>query len=234
MNSQLQNTLRSLIQSGWQANPAMHKIIDDYAKYHATLVIAGGLFIAILISLSVIFWIKFKKIPKTGKFKWTFEKKVHFSFGFLSGIVALLMALIIAANATNVFNPLHGFSLLIDSLNTSSYNAQLHHAYTDWIQSGSNTPPTHIEQHIHRRVMFHTTKAIVCGILMIVFAALSIRLWSTLLKRRSASKTKWRLKEKTFFVAGIATVALSLLMTIIVIANLQGAVAPITLTLLFG
>ncbi|WP_330484380.1 hypothetical protein [Tumidithrix elongata] len=212
----------------------MHKIISDYAKYHAALVIAGGLFTLILISLSVFFWIKFKKIPKTGKFKWIFEKKVYFSFGLLSGIVALCMTLIVAANATNAFNPLHGFSLLIDDLTPSSYSVQLHHAYNDWIQSGSSTLPTLIEQHIHRRVIFHTTKAIVCGILIIVFTALSIPLWRTLIKKPNASETKWRLKEKTFFVAGIATVALSLLMMIIVVANLQGAIAPIALTLLFG
>lgn len=239
MNNQLQNTLRSLIQSGWQSNPAMHKIIDDYAEYHAALVIAGGLFTMILISLSVVFGIKFKKIPRTGKFKWTFAKKVYFSFGLLSSIVALFMALLVAVNATTAFNPLPGFSLLIDDLTPSIYKAKLHHAYNTWIQSGSITPPTLIEQHIHRRVTFHFTKAIVCGILLIVFTVLNIRLWSTLITERiiterNVSETKWRLKERIFFVAGMGTIALSLLMMIIVVANLQGAFAPITLTLFFG
>ncbi len=235
MDDQLQNMLRSLIQSGWQSNPAMHKIINDYAKYHATLVIAGGLFTLILISLSVVFWAKFKEISNPDKFfKFLFKKKVYFSFGLLSSIVALFMVLVVAANATNAFNPLYGFSLLVDSLTPSTYSTPLRHAYSDWIQSGSSTPPILIRQHIHQRVMFHTTKAVVCSILMIIFTALSIRLWSFLIKRRNASKKKWRPKEKTFLAAGIATVVLSLLMMIIVVANLQGAVAPITLTLLFS
>jgi hypothetical protein len=102
------------------------------------------------------------------------------------------------------------------------------------LQDWDAPPSTLIEQRIHRRVMFHTTKAIVCGILIIVFTALSMRLWNTLIKRCNVSETQWRLKEKTFFVAGIATIALSLLMMIIVVANLQGAIAPITLTLIFG
>lgn len=234
MNNQLQNTLRSLIKSGWQSNLAMHKIINDYAEYHTVLVITGGLFTLILISLGVVFGIKFKKISETGQSKWIFAKKVYFSFGFLSGIAALFMALLVAVNATTAFNPLPGFSLLIDELIPSIHRLQLHHAYNTWLQSGSITPPTLIEQHIQRRVAFHSTKAIVCAILLIVFTVLNIRLWSTLITKCHARETKWRLKEKIFFVVGMGTIALSLLMMIIVIANLQGAFAPITLTLFFG
>lgn len=231
MNDPLQNTLRSLIQSGWESNPAMHRIIHDYAKYHAVLVIVGGLFTLILMSLSLDFWIKFKEMPKTGQFKWIFEKKVYFSFGLLAGITALLMGFIVAANATNALNPLHGFSLLIDSFTLSSDRTQLHSAYNSWIQSNSSVIPTLIEQHIHQRVVFHATKAIVCSILMVAFAVLSTRLWSTLIQRRSVCKIRWKLQEKTSFAAGMTTDCLSLLMMVIVIANLQGAVAPITLTL---
>ncbi|PZO46346.1 MAG: hypothetical protein DCF15_20420 [Phormidesmis priestleyi] len=212
----------------------MRRIINDYAEYHAAIVIAGGLFTLILVLFSIVFWIKLKETSKTGKFKWTFEEKVYFSFGLLSSTVALLMAFIVAVNATNAVDPIHGFSLLIDSLTPSSSSAQLHHVYNDWIQSGSKTPPTLIKQHIHRRVVFHTTKAIICSTLTIVFMGLSLHLWSTLIRRRKASKTIWKLKEKTFLVTGMATVAFSLLMTIAVVANLQGAVAPITLTLLLG
>jgi hypothetical protein len=234
LNDQLQNTLRTLIRSGWQSNPAMHKIINDYAKYHTAFVIAGGLFTLILMSLSVVCWAKFSKIPQTGRFKWRFEKNVYFSFGLLNSTVALLMAFIVVVNATTAFDPLHGFLILIDELTPSSQGAQLHRAYSDWIHSGSSNIPDFIEQHLRRRVIFHTTKAIVCGIMLIIFTTFSIRIWSTLIKGRNASDIKWRLREKVLFVAGIATITLSLLMMIIVVANLQGAVAPITLTLLFG
>jgi hypothetical protein len=53
-----------------------------------------------------------------------------------------------------------------------------------------------------------------------------------LIEATRASETKWRLKEHTFFVAGTATVGFSLLMMVLVVANMQAAIAPITITVL--
>lgn len=236
-NDNLQNTLNKLLQSGSQSNSAMNTLISDYTKYHVVLVVMGGFLVLIFILLSLFFWAQFRRIPKTDKHKWTFEKKVYASFGALSIVVGLLIALIVAVNATNVLNPLHGFSLLVDSLGAPKTGTQmdkLYLAFNTWVQSGSANIPSLIQSKIHERLAFHTTKAIVCGVLLVVFVAFSARIWSTLIKKSRVRESKWRLKERTLLISGIATITLSLLLMVIVVANMQGAFAPITLTLLYG
>ena len=236
-NENLQSALNKLIQSGSQSNPAMNTLINDYTRYHIVLVVVGGFLVLIFILLSIFFWTQFRRTPKADKHKWTFEKKVYASFGALSAVVGLLIALIVAANTTNVLNPQHGFSLLVDSLGTPKAGTQmdkLYQAFNTWIQSGSANIPPLIQRKIHERLAFHTTKAIVCGVLLVVFVAFSIRIWSTLIKKSQVRESKRGLKERVLLVAGTSTITLSLLLMVIVVANMQGAFAPITLTLLYG
>jgi hypothetical protein len=233
----LQSTLSRLIQSGSRSNPAMNTLINDYIKYHVVLVIAGGFLVLIFILLSLFFGTQFKRTPQAAKHKWTFEKKIYFSLGALSTVVGLLMALIVVANVTNVLNPQHGFSLLIDSLRTPEVGTQmdkLYQAFNTWVQSGSTNIPSLIQRKIHERMAFHTTRAIVCGVLLVVFVALSTRIWSTLIKKSRVRESKWGLKERALLVTGAVTIAFSLLLMVIVVANMQGAFAPITLTLFYG
>jgi hypothetical protein len=201
------------------------------------LVVAGGFLVVVFVLLSIAFWTRWKRVPKTDKRKWTFEKKIYFSFGALSTAVGLLIALITAVNATNVVDPQQGFSLLVDSLGTPKAGTQmnkLYQAFNTWVQSGSTSIPPLIQRKIDERIAFHTTKALVCGILLVLFVALGVHIWSTLIKRSREREAKWRLKESALLVSGVATVTFSLLLMVIVVANMQGAFAPITLTLLYG
>lgn len=237
MNDNLQATLRDLLQSGSGSNPALNTLINDYITYHVVFVIAGGLLVVIFGLLSIFFWKQWKRVPKTDKSKWTFEKKTYFSFGALSIVVALMIALIAAANATNVVDPRHGFSLLPDSLVTPASDTpkdQLYLAFNTWLQSGGANIPSIIQSKIHERIAFHTTKAIVCGLLLVLFVVLSMFIWNTLIKRPRVREAKWRLKEIALLASGVAMVILSLLMMVIVVANTQAAFGPITLTLLYG
>jgi Ca2+/Na+ antiporter len=212
----------------------MHQIIDGYAKYHAVLAIVGGVFLLTLLVLSVKSWIKFRRVAKTGKFKWSFEKKVYFCFATLYAFVALFLALITAANVTNATNPLPGFTGGISSMTTDSYNKQLYAAFNDWIVSGNTTAPNLVQQRIQHRRVFHTTRTVVGIVLLAVFTVLSISFWKTLVKKRKTSEAKWTLKETGMLLAGMAAVALALVMMIVVMANLQSAIAPIANTLQFG
>jgi hypothetical protein len=105
-------------------------------------------------------------------------------------------------------------------------------ALDEWIQSGDGKVPPVLEQQVQERLAWQRPKAIICGILLVVFAALSVRLWGALIRARRASEPKWRLKENTCFVAGIVTVGFSLLMMVMAVANMQAAIAPITITVL--
>jgi hypothetical protein len=145
------------------------------------------------------------------------------------------MALHITANASVTFDPLPGVLALNDSFVTpgnSVYRNQLGQTFIAWIKSGSGTIPPFIEQQLQNRIALQATKALEFGILLVVCVVLSVLLWSALIKKGRESGSKWRLKEMLFFVSGIAMVALALLAMTIVLANVQGALAPITLTLL--
>jgi Ca2+/Na+ antiporter len=235
MDNQLQTTLQRQIQSGWQSNPATHQIITSYARYHAVVAIVGSLFLLILLWLTAKFWIKFKKIPRIQRLKWPFEKKVYLCFASVFTLVVIFLGLIvIAANVSTAIKPLPGFSEAIPTLTDNSYNTQLHKAFNEWILSGKSTPPVLVQQRIHHRRVFHTTRVMVGAVLLVTFTMLSVRLWKTLIGRRNASETKWTLKEVVWLLAGIVSVASALFMMIVVLANLQSAIVPIANTLQFG
>lgn len=234
MDEQLQNTLTAHAHPRWQSNPAMHQIIDGYAKYHATLAAVGALFVLILLVSSVIFWIRFKRVTRISRFRWPFEKKVYFCFATLLTFVALLLALITAGNITNAAKPLPGFIDSIPSITTNSYNRQLHASFNDWIVSGKSTPPALVQQRIQHRRVFHAVRAIVSGILLVAFTILSVRLWESLIAYRGTNESKWTLKEVGWLAAGVITVILALCMMIAFMANFQSVVAPIANTLQFG
>ncbi|MBA2391580.1 MAG: hypothetical protein H0V70_02400 [Ktedonobacteraceae bacterium] len=236
-NNNLQRTLSKLIQSGSRSNPAMNTLINDYTTYHIVLVVVGGFFVLIFLLLSLFFWTQLKRTPQAAKHKWTFEKKTYFSLGAVSIVVGLLIALIVAVNATTVLNPLPGFSSLVDSLGTPKAGTQmdkLYQACNTWLQSGSTHIPSLIQSKIDERLAWQRPKAIISGMLLVVFGALGTCLWRTLLKKSQVRESTWGLKERALLVFGAATITFSLLLVVIFVANMQGAFAPLTLTLAFG
>lgn len=236
-NNNLQKTLSQLIQSGLRSNPAMNTLINDYTMYHMVLVVVGGFFVLIFLLLSLFFWTQWKRTPQAAKHTWTFEKKAYFSLGAVSTVVGLLMALIVVVNATTVLNPLPGFSSLVDSLGTPKAGTQmekLYQAFNTWLQSGSTHIPSFIQSKIDERLAWQRPKAIVSSVLLVVFGALSACLWRTLLKKSQVRESTWGLKERTLLVFGAATITFSLLLVVLVVANTQGAFAPLALTLTFG
>ncbi|HLW03256.1 MAG TPA: hypothetical protein VKT82_31710 [Ktedonobacterales bacterium] len=237
MNNNLQNTLNKMIQSGAWSNPAMATLVNDYILYHVVLVVVGGLLALAFLLLSIFFWVRFKRTPKSARRTWPFEKKTYFAFGVLSAGVGLVIALIVVVDLTNVLDPHPGFALLVDSMGTPQAGTPMDHlyqAFNTWIQSGSTTIPSLVQEKIQERMAFHTTKAIVSGVLLVVFVVLGTLIWRTLLKKSRIREATWRLTESALLVCGAVAITFSLLLLVIVVANLQGAFAPITLTLLDG
>lgn len=236
-NNDLQHTLGKLLQSGSRSNPAMNTLISDYTTYHLVLVVVGGFFVLIFLLLSLFFWIQLKRTPQEVSRTWTFEKKTYVFLGAVSTVFGLLITLIVAVNATTVLNPQPGFSALVDSLGTPKAGTQmdkLYQVFNTWLQSGSTHIPSLIQSKIDERLAWQRPKAIVSCVLLVVFGALSTCLWRTLLKKSQVREAKWGLKERALLVTGAATIAFSLLLVVIVVANMQAAVAPLALTLAFG
>jgi hypothetical protein len=231
MNDPLHATLSYMIQSDSWANPAMHALLNEYVKFHLVEFVATGCVVLILLLFSLLMWIRFTRTPRTADHKWAFEKKVYFSFGLLSIVVSLFFALVCVANASNTFDPVPGFAYLATSSTTTDHSA-VGHALNEWITSGNSDIPPVIQQKVQERLAWQGPKAIVSGILLVVGVALSLLLWDALLKSRRVNGSKWTLPERTCFVGGIVAVAFSLLMLVLVLANMQAALAPLTITVL--
>lgn len=230
----LQNMLYSLMQSGSRSNPAYNTLLHDYIKFHAVLVIEGGIFALLLIVLSMYFWQQFKRTRKAETRNWTFEKKAYFCFGLVSTIVALFMLLIVAVNLSTTLNPQEGFAQIISDLGTPQAGTQKAVRYQSvniWVQSGSAHMSPVLQNEVRDRLSWQRPKAIVCSILLVVFAIFTARLWQKLINSR-ASKSMWRLKEKALITMGVIAVPVTLLLMIMALANTQASFAPIALTLL--
>lgn len=237
MNSDdLQKTLYSLMQSGSRSNPAYNTLLQDYTTYHAVLVIEGGMFALLLMALSMSFWRRFQGTQKAETHTWTFEKKAYFCFGLVSTVVTFGMLLIVAANISNAFHPQEGFAQSIPDLGTpqaGTQKAALYQAVTTWAQSGSVSMPPLLENGVRNRLSWQRPKAIICSILLVVFAVVTARVWRKLIHSR-ASGAVWSLKEKALIIMGVLCVPTTLLLMIMALANTQASLAPITLTLLFS
>jgi hypothetical protein len=238
MNSDsLQTTLNNLLKSGTRSNPVLNILLSDYTKYHVVALIVAGLFTLILVTLNVLFCTRYKRAPKADTRKWTFEKKTYFSLGLLTTIVGLFMVLIVVANASTVLNPGPGFSGVVDMLGTSQAGTQkteLYQSFNRWLQSGSTPVPSLIQSKINERLSWQQPKAIICSVLLAIFVAVNIRIWSTLIRQSKVRERKQKLKEKALLFSGVGAVAVCLLLMLMVIGNTSGAFAPISLTLIFG
>jgi hypothetical protein len=90
-----------------------------------------------------------------------------------------------------------------------------------------------LQNEVRDRLSWQRPKALVCSILLVVFAIFTTRLWRKLINSR-ASESRWRLKEKALIIMGVIAVPVTLLLMIMALANTQASFAPITLTLLFS
>ena len=237
MDASLQELLRTLLQSGSESNPALNALISDYSTYHLVLVMVGGLFLVALIILSVFLWRRFSRAPRTDTRRWTFEKRVYFVFGLLSVLVGLAMTVIVAANVSTAVHPREGFAGSISMLGTpqpGTPSADVQGSVYAWLESGSTDTPADLQAQIDERLSWQRPKAIVCGVLLVVFVFLSFLIWRALI-RRSRDRTARRCFPGVgLFVLGVITVLASLLLMLMVMGNTQGTLAPISLTLFLG
>ena len=237
MDASLQELLRTLLQSGSESNPALNALISDYSTYHLVLVMVGGLFLVALIILSVFLWRRFSRAPRTDTRRWTFEKRVYFVFGLLSVLVGLAMTVIVAANVSTAVHPREGFAGSISMLGTpqpGTPSADVQGSVYAWLESGSPDTPAALQAQIDERLSWQRPKAIVCGVLLVVFVFLSFLIWRALIRRSRDRTARRGFPGVGLFVLGVITVLASLLLMLMVMGNTQGTLAPISLTLFLG
>lgn len=143
------------------------------------------------------------------------------------------MAVVTAANTSHALEPVPGLKLMVDGSAKSS-DSTTSQAMAAWVQSGSPDMPSALDSAIDDRLAWQQPKAIICAVLFILFVALGMRIWKTLIRQSREPQGVRRLKDKALLAGGVATVPLSLLLLIMAVANTQGAIAPIAITVLGG
>lgn len=234
----LPGSLRQLLRSGTDTNPALNTLLDDYKTYHLALLVVGGLFLAALLVLAIIFWTRFKRARVDGTRKWSFERKTYFSFGILSVLVCLFLGVVVAANLSTVLNPRQGFAASVNMLSPNpsagSPAAELYGSVNTWLQSGSTEVPPVLQQRIDDRLSWQRPKAVICSALLVIFVVASGLIWRALIRRSRDGTGRWGPKRAALFIAGVLTVGSCLMLMLMVMGNVQASFAPISLTLFFN
>ena len=150
---------------------------------------------------------------------------------------ALFLALVVAANVSTVVNPRQGFSgsiSLLASPRPGSSTDDLYRSVGQWLESGSAQTPVVVQSQIDDRLSWQRPKAIVCSVLLVVFAILSALSWRALIRRSRVDQAKWRSKDTVLLLLGTVSVFACLLLMLMAMGNTQGSIAPMSLTLFFG
>lgn len=211
-------------------NAAYDRLLDDYVRFHAVLAIVGGMFTLLIFFLGVWAVRRFRTASRVNGRRWTFEGKTYFSFAALGILVGLLLAVVVAANISTVLKPQPGLAGSAGGFQTGP----LSHAYHAWLQSGNAHLPSAIQSKVNGRLAWQRPKAIITGILLAAFAGLTGYIWRSLITQPKAGTAPGRSKRTLLLTSGgISAVACFLLM-LMVMGNTQAAIAPISLTLLYG
>ena len=233
MSNDLQSTISLLLNGNWRSNPAMKALIDDYIEYHQVLVVAGSLITLAFVWGSVAFlwssW-KFREIDRPDR---RISQTVSLGFGILFGISGCLFGLLVVANASTALHPLPGFSSLV-SMTSTRYDSEVDRKTIEWIQTGSSNIPPVIAIKVEDRIAWQRPKAIICGALFLLFSVLSGAIWKALIKDAGQPRFSKRRHRTVVLASGFGTVSASMLLLVMAVANTQGALAPLTISVLGG
>ncbi|MGB8860624.1 MAG: hypothetical protein WCC60_15300 [Ilumatobacteraceae bacterium] len=228
-NDELTDTLQQH-STGWRSNPAMRALVGDYTRSHWVLVIVGGAFVVALAVLAVMCWRRFRRAPRATTGTASTERRVYGTVAATLTLAGLAMGLIVAANLSTAAEPIPGF--LQASAHPTPNSRAVDDAVIDWVQSGATSVPTIVETKVDDRVAWQLPKAIVCGLLLIAFTGLAVRLGRSLIRRSRAGEPVVHRRRQLG--VQLATTCAALLMMVMFVANLQGALAPLTITVLGG
>ncbi|GIM91931.1 hypothetical protein [Paractinoplanes toevensis] len=195
------------------ANAAYDRVLADDRNYHIVFLVVGGLFTLLLLLLCVFSWKRFKRAPRR-----TFERRTYLSFGTASLFLLLFMAVALWANVTSVANPRKTLS--------GTTFSPLGEA---WIRAGSAQISPQLQLAIDDRLAWQRPKAVICAVLLVAFVTLTGYLWRTLIRRSTTGRP-----VRLMLCAGVLSAVASLLLMLMVIGNTEGALAPLTLTVIYG
>jgi uncharacterized membrane protein YidH (DUF202 family) len=201
------------------------------------LVVVGGLFLVAVTALAAVLWRRFRRARAAAPPAPRFERRTYFWSALLLTGVAAFLALVVAANVSNVLDPRHGFGGalgLIGSPKAGTSASELHAAYAAWLTSGTDDVPARVNEAIDDRLAWQRPKAIITSVLLVCFVALAAMTWRSLVRRSRARTGRRPLGEWALLGLGLLSGAACLLLMLMVIGNTQGSIAPLSLTLFYG
>ena len=234
MNTSLFDLLTDLINNGDSRNPAFVYLLDEYAKYHYVMVVLGGISV---IALSILAGSQLNRLRRCSYFHLhvkTVSGKASLYLGAFSGFLALVLGLIVVGNLGNAVNPRPGFKNSLGMLGNplaGTKSALLQQIYADWIRSESSSLPHYISKISDERISWQMPKAIICFVLFALFLYLSKIVWTPLV---SGSLDSQKPNMYRSFALGILLSFICALLFIMTVANAQGSIAPVSLSLFFS
>ncbi|MEV4345031.1 hypothetical protein AB0J83_11190 [Actinoplanes sp. NPDC049596] len=194
----------------FETTPAYDRVLADDRNYHIVFLVAGGLFTVLLLSFAVFAWRRFRRAPRR-----TFERRTYLGFGLASLILGLFMLVACWANITSVVNPRQTLA----GTTFSPVGQQ-------WLDAGRAEVSPLLQEAIDDRLAWQRPKAVICAILLVALLALTVALWRSLLRRPTG--------RRPTLAAAILAAAACVPVMLMVIGNAEGAIAPLTLTVIYG
>ena len=229
----LRGTLRDLLRSDAQ-NAALEHLLADYARFHLVLVVVAGTFLLGSLVLSIVCGRRYLAVRRGGGPSTTFERRVWAGFGLLSGGVASFLALVVAANISNVRDPRHGFAGALGLLGTPSPGSRreaLQSSFGSWLAGGAPDLPSPVVLAIDDRLAWQAPKAVVCSVALVLLVTTSVVVWRALVVR-SRQPGSGPLRARAAL--GVLPVVAALVVMLMVMGNTQASLAPLAMTLFFG
>ncbi len=237
MSAPLQTTLDQLVGQGSGTNPAFDVVLRDYAWFHMVLALLAAAFLFVAAAIAVMAWRGFRRAKGSDRQGRTFRRLTHLAALVVSGGLALVLGLLVAANVTTALEPREGFKGSIGMIGTPAAGTragELHQAFDDWLRSGDPHMPRTVQHAVDDRLAWQRPKAVICTVLLIVVAALAVRIWRSLLRRTSEPGHRWRAGDLARLGAGLGSVLAAVLLMLMVMGNTQASLAPVAMTLFFG
>lgn len=234
MKKTLQDLLQELTQASDTNNPAYKFLLNDYAKYHYVMVVLGG---ASVIALTFFAGYQFRLLRKSESLSANLRTvigKAYLYLGAFTAFLAVVLGLIVIGNLGNALNPKLGFQNSLEMLGTpiaGSKSALLQDSFTKWVQSERPSAPAYINQIVAERLSWQIPKAIISFLLLALCIYISKRVWSSLVNSPNSHN---RRRTYVQFYLGILLSLISTLLLVLAIANTQGSIAPVALSLFFS
>ncbi|MEU8819676.1 hypothetical protein [Actinoplanes sp. NPDC048796] len=194
----------------FETSPAYDRVLADDRNYHIVFLVVGGLFTVLLLLFCVFSWVRFRRARRH-----TFERRAYLGFGVTSLVLSLVMAVAVWANVTSVVDPRR-------TLSGTAFSP----VGRRWLEAGRAELSPALQRAIDERLAWQRPKAVICAVLLVGLVTLTVLLWRSLL-RRSAGR-------RLLVGAGVLSAAGCVLLMLMVIGNTEGALAPLTLTVIYG